>query len=104
MAFRSGRSTTSHILVLRRILEGAKAKNLTAVMLSSLISRRPLPFNSVHRGLLMKILRAYGIPENIVSLIQSLYTGTYAKVRTADGLTEIFEILVGVLQGDILAS
>jgi len=31
--FRPGRSTTSHILALRRILEGAKAKNLTAVML-----------------------------------------------------------------------
>ena len=30
-------------------------------------------------------------------------TGTSAKVITADGLTEIFEILAGVLQGDTLA-
>ena len=30
--FRKGRSTTSHILTLRRILEGARAKNLSAVM------------------------------------------------------------------------
>ena len=35
----------------------------------------------------MKILRAYGIPEEIVKLIESLYTRTRAKVRTADGLT-----------------
>ena len=30
--FRPGRSTTSHILALRRIIEGAKAKNLKATM------------------------------------------------------------------------
>jgi hypothetical protein len=98
--FRPGRSTTSHILALRRIFEGAKAKNLTAVMLFIDFKKA---FDSVHRGLLMKILRAYGIPEEIVKLIDSLYTGTKAKVRTADGLTEIFEILAGVLQGDTLA-
>ena len=98
--FRPGRSTTSHILALRRILEGAKAKNLTAVMLFIDFKKA---FDSVHRGLLMKILRAYGIPEEIVRLIESIYSGTWAKVITADGLTEIFEILAGVLQGDTLA-
>lgn len=98
--FRPGRSTTSHILALRRILEGVKAKNLTAVMLFIDFKKA---FDSVHRGILMKILRAYGIPEEIVGLIESLYTGTYARVRTTDGMTEIFEILAGVLQGDTLA-
>lgn len=98
--FRPGRSTTSHILALRRILEGAKAKNLTAVMLFIDFKKA---FDSVHRGVLMKILRAYGIPEVIVLLIERLYTGTFAKVITADGMTEIFEILAGVLQGDTLA-
>ena len=98
--FRPGRSTTSHILALRRILEGAKAKNLTAVMLFIDFKKA---FDSVHRGLLMKILRAYGVPEELVRLIESMYSGTKAKVLTADGLTEIFEILAGVLQGDTLA-
>ena len=51
----------------------------------------------------MKILRAYGIPEAIVRLIDGIYTGTKAKVVTADGITEIFDILAGVLQGDTLA-
>ena len=37
-------------------------------------------FDSVHRGLLMKILRAYSIPEAIVRLIDGIYTGTKAKV------------------------
>ncbi|KAL5256120.1 hypothetical protein ACHWQZ_G011360 [Mnemiopsis leidyi] len=51
----------------------------------------------------MKILRAYGIPDIVVQLIDKLYTGTKAKVVTADGITEVFDILAGVLQGDTLA-
>ena len=98
--FRPGRSTASHILSLRRILEGATAKNLPAVM--TFIDFRKA-FDSVHRGILMKILRAYGIPDKLVDLIEKTYTDTLAKVMTPEGLTEAFRILAGVLQGDTLA-
>ena len=98
--FRAGRSTTSHILALRRILEEVKDKNLSAVML--FIDFRKA-FDSIHRGLLMKILVAYGIPQEIVDLIRNMYDGTLAKVLTDDGLTEAFLILAGVMQGDTLA-
>lgn len=98
--FRPGRSTTSHILALRRIIEGAKAKNLKATMVFIDFKKA---FDSVHRGLLMKILRSYGIPDTIVRLIDNVYTGTVAKVLTAEGCTEVFDILAGVLQGDTLA-
>ena len=60
-------------------------------------------FDSINRSSLMKILRAYGIPDAIVDLIQWLYNNTNAQVLTADGLTAIFEIVAGVLQGDTLA-
>ncbi len=60
-------------------------------------------FDSLHRGLLMKILRAYGIPHEIVCLIERLYDNTIAQVITEDGLTEAFLILAGVMQGDTLA-
>ena len=91
---------TSHILALRRILEGAQAKNLSAVMLFVDFKKA---FDSVHRGLLMKILRAYGIPDDIVLLIERMYDNTIARVITEDGLTEAFQILAGVMQGDTLA-
>ena len=51
----------------------------------------------------MKILRAYGIPEEIVDLIEKLYTDTKAQVLTPEELTELFDIMAGVLQGDTLA-
>ena len=51
----------------------------------------------------MKILRAYGIPDVIVDLINLLYVNTRGKVITPDGETELFDILAGVLQGDTLA-
>ena len=51
----------------------------------------------------MKILLPYGIPKKIVDLISMLYTNTRAQVITWDGMTELFEILAGVLQDDTLA-
>ena len=51
----------------------------------------------------MKILRAYGIPDKFVDLIERTYTDTLAKVRTPEGFTEAFKILAGVLQDYTLA-
>ena len=51
----------------------------------------------------MKILCAYGIQDVIINLLERMYTDTTAKVITADGLTEIFKIPTGVIQGDTLA-
>ena len=52
---------------------------------------------------MIKILKAYGIPDIIVNAIEETYQGTKAKVITSDGDTDEFDILAGVLQGDTLA-
>ena len=98
--FRTGRSTSSQVLALRRLIEGIKSKNLTAVM--TFVDFRKA-FDSVHRGKLMQILYAYGIPNEMVSAINILYTNTMAQILFPDGDTSFFEILSGVLQGDTLA-
>ena len=98
--FRQKRTTVGQILALRRLLEGVKEKNLSCVM--TFIDFRKA-FDSIHRGKLMDILRAYGVPEKVVSAIAATYSETWAKVRTPDGDTEPFQILAGVLQGDTLA-
>ena len=98
--FRPKRSTASHILALRRLIEGVKQKNLEAAIV--FVDFRKA-FDTIHRGKMMKILLAYGIPKKIVDAIRVLYDNTRARIISPDGETEEFEIVAGVLQGDTLA-
>ena len=50
-----------------------------------------------------QILLAYGLPVETVAAIMILYRNTKVKVRSPDGDIEYFDIVAGVLQGDILA-
>ena len=59
-------------------------------------------FYSIHRGKMMRILKAYswayGIPPNLLlQAIEMMYTNTKAKVLSPDGETEMFDIATGVL-------
>ena len=98
--FRPGRSTIAHILCLRRLIEGVKNNNLKCILI--FIDFRKA-FDSIHRERMMTILKAYDIPEKLLTAINLMYTGTKARVLSPDGETELFEILAGVLQGDTLA-
>ena len=81
--FRPKRSTMAHILALRRLIENVKRKNLKSVILFVDFSKA---FDSVHRGKMLRILKAYGIPDQLVSAIDKLYEGTRAKVISPDGV------------------
>ena len=43
----------------------------------------------------MKTLKTYGIPE--------MYRGTAEKFSASDSMTGAFDILAGIMQGDMLA-
>ena len=98
--FWPGRSTTAHMLALRRLIdhEGVKSHNLKAFLVFTDFKKA---FDSVHEGRMLQILRAYDIPEKQIDAIGLLYQGT--KARTPDGETDFFEIQAGVLQGGTLA-
>lgn len=98
--FRPKRTTVAQILALRRVIEGVKANNLPAIL--TFIGFKKA-FDSIHRGNMMKILKAYGIPSNLLQAIHTMYTNPKAKVTSPDGETELFDITAGVLQGDTLA-
>ena len=98
--FREGRSTVSHILALRRILEEVRKNNLTAVI--TLLDFRKA-FDSIQRNKMFSILKAYGIPPRLLTAIRTMYTNTRARVVTADGTSNEFQITTGVMQGNTLA-
>ena len=50
-----------------------------------------------------QILLAYGLPKETVAAITILYRNTKVKVRSPDRDTEYFNIVAGVVQGDMLA-
>ena len=50
-----------------------------------------------------QILLAYGLPKETVAAITILYRNAKVKVCSSDGDTEYFDIVAGVLQGDMLA-
>ena len=98
--FRRNRSTTSQILIIHRILEGVRTKNLQATLLFVDFTKT---FDSIHRGKMEQILLAYSLPEETVAAIMILYRNTKVKVRSPDGDTDYFDIVAGVLLEDTLA-
>ena len=50
-----------------------------------------------------QILLAYSLPKETIAAIMMLYKNTKVNVRSLDGDTDYFNIVVGELQGDTLA-
>ena len=98
--FRRGRSTLPQILALRRIIEECKIGNRSAAIVFVDFSKA---FDSINRAAMFHILSLYGIPPAIIRAIKLLYESSFSRVQTADGLTDFFKTLGGVLQGDTLA-
>ena len=68
--FREKRSTTAQILMLRRIIEGVKQKQLPAVIIFADFSKA---FGSIDRSKMEPILEAYRIPNKIIKAIMIVY-------------------------------
>ena len=97
--FRPGRSTLAQILTLRRIIEAVRATNLPAVI--TFIDFKKA-FDSINRRKISQILKAYGVPTQLVDAIGKTYGETWANVLSPDDETKFFQITTGVLQGDTL--
>ena len=74
--FRSGRTTISQILALRRLIEGVKYKNLETILIFIEFKKA---FDTIHIGKVLTILKANGIPEELVTAISIMYENTIAK-------------------------
>ena len=98
--FRKHRSCTDQIASLRLIVEQSLEWN--SPLLVNFIDYEKA-FDSIDRKTLWKIMRHYGIPQKIVSLIEEMYRNTTCRVLHEGQLTESFKINTGVRQGCLLS-
>ena len=84
------------ILIIHRILEDVRVKKILFVNITK-------AFDSIHRGKMEQILLANRLPKETVAAIMMFSRNPKVKVRSADGDTEYFDIVAGVLQGDTWA-
>ena len=50
-----------------------------------------------------KVIRSYGIHDKLFNAINGSYANTRAKVYSPESISEEFDIVAGVLQGDTLS-
>ena len=87
--FRSGRSTTEQILVLRDIIEQSVEWNASLYICFIDYEKA---FDSVHRETLRRIMSSYGIPPKLVRMVQAMYKGIKCAVIDGGGKTDWFDI------------
>ena len=98
--FRRGRGTRDHIANLRWMMEKDLEHQIDLYM--CFIDYKKA-FDCVDHERLRVILRAMGVPVNLIMLLKSVYTNQEATLRTEFGETDNIDIGKGVQQGCILS-
>src|SRR6218665_378659 len=98
--FRENRSTIDQIFTLRQIAE--KYEEYGKELYVCYIDFRKA-FDSVWRKGLWRVMRHYGYPEKIVTILENAYKDTFSAVRVNGELSEWFETVMGVLLGCVLS-
>ena len=98
--FRKGKSCTDAIFITRTL----QAKYLEKKQkLYHVFVDLEKAFDRIPRKAITWALRRQGVPERLIRLVMILYNGSRSRVRVAGGLSDEFEIGVGVHQGSVLS-
>ena len=98
--FRRNRSCADQIASLRIIMEQSLEWN--SPLYINFIDYEKA-FDSVDRETLWKLLRHYGVPKKIISLIRCTFQDMSCKIAHAGQLSESFEVKTGIRQGCLLS-
>ena len=100
VGFRKGRGTRDEIANICWIIEKAREFYICIYFCFSDYTK---VFDCVDHNKLWKILKEMGTPDHLTCLLQNLYTGQEATVRTGHGTIDWFQIGTGVHQGCMLS-
>ena len=93
-------STTEPIFALRILQEKYQERKKDVHMVFVDLEKA---YDRVPRDLIWWALRRKNIPEAYITIIQDMYKATKTKVKTRCGLTQYFNIEVGLHQGSTLS-
>ena len=96
--FRRGRGCSDQIFVLRNIIEQCTKWQRELYINFADFQKA---FDSIHRECLWKILRSYGIPSKITSIIKSFYHNFSCSIQNSNIM---FPVKTGVRQGCVMSS
>ena len=99
--FRKGRGTVDQIWVVRQVFERATECRTLVFMCFVDLTKA---YDSVNRQAMAAILREYGVPRQLVAIIEELHSETWCQVRSAGETSERFEVRTRVHQGCVLSS
>ena len=98
--FRSGRSCTDQIFVLRNIVEQCLEWNSSLYM--NFIDFEKA-FDSIHHPSLWQIMSLYGLPPKVINIVKDMYANNACCVRHEGQQSEWFQVKTGVRQGCIIS-
>ena len=96
--FRSRRSCLQHIFVLQTLIRNKCLKD--NLNLFGCFVDYTKAFDSINRGMLLRVLQNYGVTGPILGLLSEMYKNTVNTVRVNGQLTGAFESTLGSKQGD----
>ena len=98
--FMPGRGTTDAIFAVRQMMEkyGEKQKELHLVFIDL-----EKAYDRVPRGEVWRCLRERNVAEKYVRLVQDMYEAAKTQVKSSVGMTEKFNVAVGLHQGSSLS-
>ena len=98
--YRSGRSCSRQIHILRRIMEVFGSYQLPFTVTFFDFKKA---FDSISRSVMFSVPRHYGTPEVVVKTIIILYNKSNSAVMVDGNLSDQFQVASWTLQGDVLA-
>lgn len=97
--FCPNRSIFSNIVLLSMVIEHANTRNEGSALMVDFFKA----FDSISHGAIRRTLKHIGLPDNLISLIMSMYHGSSSQVSVNGRLSKSFPVERGTKQGDPLS-